>query len=77
MLLIMVWIQNSRFTQQPVRSQGIEVGRDVWIGAHVGIKDGIRIEDQAIIGMNSMVTKNVEARAIVGGNPAKFIRYRD
>jgi acetyltransferase-like isoleucine patch superfamily enzyme len=63
--------------QQPVRSQGIEIGRDVWIGAHAGIKDGIRIEEQAIIGMNSMVTKNVEARAIVGGNPAKFIRYRD
>ncbi|WP_374664889.1 DapH/DapD/GlmU-related protein [Acinetobacter sp.] len=63
--------------QQPVRSRGIEIGRDVWLGAHVGVKDGIRIEDQAIVGMNSMVTKNVEKRAVIGGNPAKFIRYRD
>ena len=63
--------------QQPVRSRGIEIGRDVWLGAHVGVKDGIHIDEQAVVGMNSMVTKNVEKRAIVGGNPAKFIRYRD
>lgn len=63
--------------QQPVRSQGIEIGRDVWLGAHVGIKDGVKIADQAIIGMNSMVTKDVAARAIMAGNPAKLIRYRD
>ncbi|MEK5770579.1 acyltransferase [Acinetobacter variabilis] len=63
--------------QQPVRSKGIEIGRDVWLGAHVGIKDGVKIADEAIIGMNSMVTKDVEARAIVAGNPAKLIRYRD
>ena len=48
--------------QQPVRSKGIEIGRDVWLGAHVGIKDGVKIADEAIIGMNSMVTKDVEAR---------------
>jgi acetyltransferase-like isoleucine patch superfamily enzyme len=29
--------------QQPVRSQGIEIGRDVWLGAHVGVKDGVKI----------------------------------
>ena len=63
--------------QQAVRSQGIEIGRDVWLGAHVGIKDGVTIHEQAVIGMNSMVTKDVEARTIVGGNPAKFIRFRD
>ena len=63
--------------QQPVRSQGIEIGRDVWLGAHVGIKDGVTIHEQAVIGMNSMVTKDVEARSIMGGNPAKFIRFRD
>lgn len=63
--------------QQVVRSQGIEIGRDVWLGAHVGIKDGVKIADQAIVGMDSMVTKDVEARAIVAGNPASFIRYRE
>ena len=63
--------------QQPVRSKGIEIGRDVWLGAHVGIKDGVKIADQAVVGMNSMVTKNVAERAIVAGNPAKLIRYRE
>ena len=63
--------------QQPVRSQGIEIGRDVWLGAHVGVKDGVHIQDQAIVGMNSMVTKNVEERHVVVGNPAHFIRLRD
>ena len=63
--------------QQNVRSRGIYIGRDVWLGAHVGIKDGVRIEDQAIVAMNAMVTKDVEAKMIVGGNPAKFIRYRE
>ncbi|MCG2607435.1 acyltransferase [Acinetobacter sp. SM34] len=63
--------------QQPVRSQGIEVGQDVWLGAHVGVKDGVKIDAHAIVGMNSMVTKNVEKTTIVVGNPAIFIRHRD
>ena len=63
--------------QQAVRSKGIEVGRDVWLGAHVGIKDGVQIAAHAIVGMNSMVTKNVEKATIVAGNPATFIRHRD
>lgn len=62
--------------QQPVRSQGIEIGKDVWLGAHVGIKDGVHVADQAIVGMHSMVTKNVGQAEIVAGNPARFIRHR-
>ena len=45
--------------QQPVRSQGIEIGRDVWLGAHVGVKDGVKIGAHAVVGMNSMVTKDI------------------
>lgn len=63
--------------QQPVRSQGIEIERDVWLGAHVGVKDGIKIGAHAVVGMHSMVTKDIESRAIVAGNPACLIRYRD
>ncbi|OTG88328.1 acyltransferase [Acinetobacter sp. ANC 4558] len=62
--------------QQAVRSQGIEIGNDVWLGAHVGIKDGVKIADQAVVGMNSMVTKDIAQKEIVAGNPAKFIRLR-
>ena len=63
--------------QQAVTSKGIYIGKDVWLGAHVGVKDGVRIADQAVIGMNSMVTKDVGSREIVAGNPAKLIRYRE
>lgn len=63
--------------QQPVRSQGIEIERDVWLGAHVSVKDGIKIGAHAVVGMHSMVTKDIESRAIVAGNPARLIRYRD
>jgi acetyltransferase-like isoleucine patch superfamily enzyme len=63
--------------QQPVRSQGIEIGRDVWLGAHVGVKDGVKIGDHVIVGMQSMVTKDVGEKEIVAGNPARFIRYRE
>jgi hypothetical protein len=47
------------------------------MGAHVGVKDGVKIASHAVIGMNSMVTKNVAEREIVAGNPARFIRYRE
>ena len=42
-----------------------------------GVKDGVKIGAKAVVGMNSMVTKNVDEAAIVVGNPAQFIRYRD
>jgi acetyltransferase-like isoleucine patch superfamily enzyme len=54
----------------------ITIGNDVWIGANVFIKDGIKIGDGAILAAGSVVLKNVEDYAIVGGVPAKLIRYR-
>lgn len=56
--------------------QSIIIGDDVWIGTRVIILPGIRVGDHAIIGAGSVVTKNVPALAIVGGNPAKVIRFR-
>lgn len=54
----------------------LDVGNDVWIGDRVIIKGGIHIKDGAVIGMGAVVTKDVPPYAIVGGNPAKIIRYR-
>ena len=52
------------------------IGSDVWIGQHATIMDGITIGNGAVVAAGAVVTKNVEPYAIVGGNPAKMIRYR-
>ena len=54
----------------------VSIGNDVWIGNDVIIMDGITIGDGAIVGAGAVVTKNVAPYAIVGGVPAKFIKYR-
>jgi acetyltransferase-like isoleucine patch superfamily enzyme len=52
------------------------IGNDVWIGTHSVILKGVQIGDGAIISAGSIVTKNVPPFAIVGGVPAKIIKYR-
>lgn len=54
----------------------IEIGNDVWIGIHAIILDGVKIGDGAVIGAGSVVTKDVPPYAVVGGVPAKLIKYR-
>jgi acetyltransferase-like isoleucine patch superfamily enzyme len=58
------------------KSEYTEIGNDVWIGANVIIMGGVKIGDGAIIGAGAIVTKNVSPYAVVGGVPAKVIRYR-
>lgn len=58
------------------QGQKTSIGNDVWIGANANIKRGCKIGNGAIIGMNSVVTKDVPAYAIVAGVPAKIIKYR-
>lgn len=53
------------------------IGENVWIGAHVKILPGITIGEGAVIGMGAVVTKDVPKLAVVGGNPAKILKYRD
>ncbi|MCR5350110.1 MAG: CatB-related O-acetyltransferase [Acholeplasmatales bacterium] len=54
----------------------ITIGNDVWIGDDSMILSGVTIGDGAVIAARSVVTKDVPPYAIVGGVPAKVIRYR-
>lgn len=55
----------------------IFINDNVWIGANTTLIPGITIGEGAVIAMGSVVTKDVPACAVVGGNPAKILKYRD
>lgn len=53
------------------------INDNVWIGRNVSILPGVTVGEGAIIGMSSVVTKDVLPLAIVGGNPAKVLKMRN
>ncbi len=73
------WINyhNTYFDIDPFAHQKpVSIGNDVWIGNNVIIMDGIRIGHGAIIGAGAVVTHDIPPYAIVGGVPARIIKYR-
>lgn len=79
-----IFYKNTPWTLHPewVKETDAEIGKithignDVWIGAKVTIMDGVSIGDGAIVAAGSVVVKDVPPYAIVGGAPAKVIKYR-
>lgn len=53
-----------------------EIGNDVWIGQGAMLKRGITIGDGAVVGARALVTKDVPPYAVVGGAPARILKYR-
>ena len=62
---------------QGVTHQGISIGRNCWTGAKVTILDGVSVGDGCVIAAGAVVTTQFPANCIIGGVPAKIIKYRE
>ncbi|WP_284690349.1 acyltransferase [Paraconexibacter algicola] len=68
--------------ERPIRAQGIymrdvRVGHNVWVGYGACFLRGVTVGDNAVVGTNSVVTRDVPANAVSGGVPARVLRMRD
>lgn len=61
---------------QPWSRGPVRIGSDTWVGWRALIMSGVDIGDGAVVAAGAVVTKDVPAYAVVGGNPARVIRYR-
>lgn len=78
-----LYAENHNFSDPnvPIRNQGatkkgIKIGKGCWIGGKAAILDGVIIGDSAVVAAGAVVTKDVPPFAVVGGVPAKIIKYR-
>lgn len=66
------------YKYQPMtRIAAVTIKRGCWIGQNVSIMPGVTIGEMAIVGANSVVTRDVPAKSIVAGNPAKVLKRWD
>ena len=57
--------------------KAVHICENVWIGSKVIILPGVTIGEGSVIGAGAIITKDVPPCAVVGGNPAKVVKYRD
>lgn len=69
-------LREQRIRDQQAEIREVHIGEDVWIGAGAKILCGVTVGDGAVIGANAVIVKDVPSYAVVGGVPAKVIRYR-
>lgn len=69
------WIEKNVFPSKH-EYETVILGNDVWVGSHVLINGGVKVGNGACIAAGAVVVKDIPPYAIVGGVPAKIIRYR-
>lgn len=81
---VKIYSRNHRFDRLdiPIKDQGknyfeTHIGNDVWIGANVVITAGCRIGNHVVVAAGAVVTRDIPDFAIVGGVPAKVLRFRN
>ncbi|MBE6971989.1 MAG: acyltransferase [Ruminococcaceae bacterium] len=81
-----VWTANHNYDSEDLQTipydrrmvyKAVTIGENVWIGTHVLILPGAEIGEGAVIGAGTVVSGVIPPMAVVGGNPAKVIKYRD
>jgi acetyltransferase-like isoleucine patch superfamily enzyme len=55
----------------------ITIGCDAWVASRAIVLPGVSIGDGVVVAAGSVVTKNIEAWTVVGGNPARLIKKRE
>lgn len=70
------WTGKSVTTRGHEISRPVFIGNDVWIGDHAIVMGGVKIGDGAVVAAGAVVTKDVPPYAIVGGVPARVIKFR-
>ena len=80
---VVIFTSNHRFERlditidhQGLCTRPVKIGNDVWIGQRSMIMAGVTIGNGVVIGAGSVVTKNIPDYAVVGGVPAKILKYR-
>lgn len=76
-----VYVKKQKFQEHIYADKGshnffVNIGNDVWIGDSAIIMEGVDIADGTIVAAGAVVVNSTEPYSIVGGNPAKLIRYR-
>ncbi|WP_274476444.1 acyltransferase [Mangrovimonas aestuarii] len=81
---VKIYSRNHKFDRLdiPIQKQGKTyyetfIGNDVWLGANVIVTAGCKIGNHVIVAAGAVVTKDVPNYAIVGGVPAKILKYRN
>lgn len=58
----------------PPTAEPITIGENVWLGARVAVLPGVTIGDNSVVGIGSVVTRDVPPNTVVVGNPARHVR---